>query len=147
MIPLLRAAFAAVLFTALLAACSPGADVSPSPSAPSSLAGSSWRAVSVAGASPVAGSEPTLVFAADQVSGTTGCNQFFGGYTYAEGSIKFDQVGMTMMACDDPIGTVEMAYTAALNGATTVTIDDGGQLLLSGTAGDVLFRPDSGASR
>jgi heat shock protein HslJ len=147
MIPLLRAAFAAVLLIALLAACSPAADVSPSPSAPSSLAGSSWRAVSVAGASPVAGSEPTLVFAADQVSGTTGCNQYFGGYTYADGSITFDQVGMTMMACDGPIGTVEMAYTAALNGASTLTIDDGGQLLLSGTAGDVLFRPDSEASR
>jgi heat shock protein HslJ len=147
MIPLFRAALAAVLLIALLAACSPGADVSPSPSAPASLAGSAWRAVSVDGTSPVDGSEPTLTFAETEISGTTGCNQYFGGYTYAEGTISFTQVGMTMMACEGPISDVEATYTAALNGATTATIDDGGQLLLSGSDGDVLFKPDSEASR
>jgi hypothetical protein len=34
-----------------------------------------------------------------------------------------------------------MAFTQALNGATSVSIDDGGQLLLSGSGGDVLFAP------
>jgi putative lipoprotein len=121
--------------------------VSPTPEAPGSLAGSAWRAVSVDGASPVEGSEPTIVFTANEVSGTTGCNQYFGGYTYDAGSISFSQIGMTMMACEGPISEVEAAYTAALNGATTVTMDDGGQLLVSGSAGDVLFTPDSTSSR
>ena len=147
MIPPFRAASAAVLLIALLAACSPDADVSPSPSAPASLAGSAWRAVSVDGLSPLEGSAPTLTFSETEVSGTTGCNQYFGGYTYADGTISFTEVGMTMMACEGPISDVEAKYTAALNSATTATIDDGGQLLLSGSDGDVLFTPDSGASR
>jgi heat shock protein HslJ len=147
MTPLRRAASAAVVLVALLAACSPAVEVSPSPSPPGTLAGSSWRAVSVDGASPVEGSEPTLVFAADEVSGTTGCNQFFGPYTYGDGSISFGLIGMTMMACEGPVGTVEAAYTAALDGASSVSFDDAGQLLLSGTGGDVLFVPDSTSSR
>ena len=115
--------------------------MSPSPESPETLAGTSWRAISVAGEAPVEGSNPTLAFTEDEVNGTTGCNQFFGGYTYDAGTIKFDQVGMTMMACDGPVSTVEGAYTAALNGAATVSIDEGGQLLLTGTGGDVLFVP------
>jgi heat shock protein HslJ len=147
MTPLLRAVTAALVLAALVAACSPAADVSPSPEVPGSLAGSAWRAVSVDGTSPVDGSEPTLVFTANEVNGTTGCNQFFGGYTYDAGSISITNVGMTMMACEGPISEVEAGYTAALNGATSVTVDDGGQLLLSGSAGEVLFAPDSTSSR
>jgi len=48
---------------------------------------------------------------------------------------------MTMMACEDPVNTVEAAYTKALNAATTAAIDDGGQLLLRGPGGDILFAP------
>jgi heat shock protein HslJ len=144
--PRIRAALAAVVLTAILAACSQGAGVSPSPEAPSTLAGTSWRAISVAGDAPVDGSNPTLAFTEDEISGTTGCNQFFGGYTYDAGTISMSNVGMTMMACDGPVSEVEAAYTAALNGATTVAIDEGGQLLLTGSGGEVLFVPDQ-ASR
>jgi heat shock protein HslJ len=143
--PTIRAAFAAVVLTATLVACSQGASLSPSPETPETLAGTSWRAISVAGTEPVEGSSPTLVFTEDEVSGTTGCNQFFGGYTYDAGTINFDQVGMTMMACDGPVSTVEGAYTAALNGATTVSVDEGGQLLLTGSGGEVLFVPEQAA--
>ena len=69
-----------------------------------SLAGTVWRAVSVAGAAPVAGREPTITFEADRVSGTTGCNQYFGGYTLGGGAVAFAAVGMTLMACDDASG-------------------------------------------
>jgi heat shock protein HslJ len=131
---------AAVL--AAIAACGPGSEMSPGPSAPSSLEGTAWRAVSVSGAAPVAGREPTLVFTADGVNGTTGCNQYFGGFTYADGAIGFSAVGMTLMACDDEVGAVESAYTRALNGAAKVSIDDGGQLVLDGSGGQVVFRPE-----
>jgi heat shock protein HslJ len=131
-----------VVLAAILAACGSGAEMRPSPDSPSTLAGTAWRAVSVSGAAPVAGREPTLIFQTDQVNGSTGCNQYFGGFTYAEGAITFSQVGMTMMACDDPVGTVEAAYTKALGGTMSVTIDDGGQLLLSGPGGEILFAPE-----
>jgi heat shock protein HslJ len=115
--------------------------MSPDPSVPATLAGTSWKAITVAGAAPVAGREPTLTFTDDGINGNTGCNGFFGGYTYTDGTLKLSQIGMTLMACDDAVGHVEMAFTQALNGATSVSIDDGGQLLLSGSGGDVLFAP------
>jgi putative lipoprotein len=136
----------AMAVAALLAACASTADVSPlpgSPGSPASLAGTTWRAVSVAGAAPVAGHEPTLAFADDKVSGSTGCNQYFGGYTSADGTIALTGVGMTLMGCDNAIGAIEAKYTQALSAATSVAIDDGGQLLLSGPGGDLLFRPDA----
>ena len=112
------------------------------------LAGSDWRPSFISLADLPSGIQMIVHFNPDgRITGSGGCNQFFGGYTYAEGSISFTQVGMTMMACEDPIGTVEMAYTQALNGATTVTFDDGGQMLLSGTGGDVLFKADAEAAR
>ena len=120
--------------------------MSPAPEAPPTLAGTSWRAISVSGAAPLAGREPTLIFQADQVNGSTGCNQYFGGYTYAEGAITVSQVGMTMMACDEPVGTVEAAFTKALSGTMSVAIDDGGQLLLSGLGGEILFAPEAPAA-
>ena len=125
-----------------VAACDIGRDVTPSAGAPSTLAGTAWRAISVSGAALVQGREPTLAFVDEtQVNGNTGCNSFFGGYAYADGTIEFTNVGMTLMACDDAVGTVEGAFTKALNGATSAAIDDGGQLLLSGPGGEILFAP------
>src|SRR5262245_12764668 len=127
---------------AIAAACGPRAEASPRPRTPQPLAGTSWRAISVAGAVPVQGREPTLTFADEkQVNGNTGCNGFFGGYAYGDGEIEFSGVGMTLMACEDSVNAVEAAYTQALNAATTVAIDEGGQLLLGGSGGDVLFAP------
>jgi heat shock protein HslJ len=130
-----------VVVTALAAACGPGADMSPESSNPQTLAGTSWRAITVAGAAPVVGREPTLTFTDDGINGNTGCNGFFGGYTYADGTIAFSQMGMTLMACDDAIGGVEMAYTQALNGAATAAIDDDGRLVLGGSGGEIVFAP------
>jgi heat shock protein HslJ len=129
-----------VLLAVLAVACT-DADVTGPPGA-SSLAGSGWRAITVSGAAPVAGREPTLLFAdGAQVNGNTGCNSFFGGYAYAEGRITFRNVGMTLMGCDDAVGSVEAAFTKALNAATSASIDDGGRLLLSGPGGEILLAP------
>ena len=108
-----------------------------------SLAGTAWRAVSVAGAAPVAGREPTIRFEADRISGTTGCNQYFGGYTLVGGAIAFSEVGMTRMACDDAIGQIEGAFTSALTAATAAAIDAERRLYLAGTGGEIVLEPDS----
>jgi heat shock protein HslJ len=106
-----------------------------------SLAGTSWRASSVAGAAPVASREPTIAFTEDRISGSTGCNQYFGGYTVDGGTIGFTAIGMTMMACDDAVGDVEGAFTRALDGATAASIDSQGRLILSGPGGSLRFDP------
>ena len=115
--------------------------MSPSPQVPATLAGTSWRAISVDGTATVEDNQPSLTFAATDVNGNSGCNQFFGTYTYADGTIDITAGGMTMMACEEPVMGLESAYIAALDGASSVSVDDGGQLLLSGSAGDVLFVP------
>ena len=115
--------------------------MSTGPSAAASLAGTSWRAFSVDGAAPVAGREPTIAFTEDRITGTTGCNQYFGGYTYDDGTIGFSPIGMTMMACDDAVGEVESSFTKALGGASEAAIDSQGRLVLSGTDGSISFDP------
>ena len=59
------------------------------PAAPAALAGTAWKATSVAGQPVVAGHEPTATFTAAEVNGTTGCNSYGGSYTYADGKIAF----------------------------------------------------------
>jgi len=108
-------------------------------SAPETLAGTAWTAILVAGQPTVAGSEPTATFTADRIEGTTGCNRYGGSYDYTAGAIKLGQIMSTLMGCDGPIGTTEMRFNAALAGATTVSIDPEGRLVLDGTSGAITF--------
>ena len=109
------------------------------PSGPASLAGTAWKAVTVAGQPVVTGHEPTATFSASEVIGTTGCNSYGGSYTLSDGKITFGPLRMTLMACIGPVGDVEGRYTAAMTGATTVTTDAGGRLVIDGTAGSIVF--------
>ena len=137
-----RRALLSGLLAVAVAACSLGDPPSPStPAAPDTLAGSSWKAVSVAGRSTVVGREPTLAFEANRVSGSGGCNQFGGEYIYTDGRLAFGEMPMTLMGCDDPIGSLETDFLKVLGGGVTVSLDDGGQLLLEGPGGQALLVP------
>jgi heat shock protein HslJ len=105
----------------------------------SALAGTAWRAVEVDGRPPVEGSEPTAEFGEDRVSGTTGCNGYFAGYTLEDGRLSLTAVGMTMMACDGPIGDLEMVFVKVLNAAATAAIDAQGSLVIGGSGGTAIF--------
>jgi heat shock protein HslJ len=139
----LPALFAALVLTAC-GGSSPGssASVTPTtPAAPDTLSGTSWKAITVAGQAVVVGHEPTATFTAAEVAGTTGCNSYGGGYTYADGKIAFMPLRMTMMGCIGPIGEVEGRFTAAMSGATTAAVDAQGQLIIDGAAGAIVFVP------
>ena len=127
----------------LLIGCGGGAAASPSPPAEPTLAGTAWRAVSVAGRATVVGSEPKLAFAADQVTGTGGCNQFGGDYTYVDGKLKFGDMPMTLMGCEEPIGSIEGDFLKILTTVTAVSIDDGGQLMIDSPSGQALLVPST----
>lgn len=111
----------------LIAACSSGGGAAPG------LAGSSWTVVTIAGIDAV-GTQPTMAFATDgSVSGTTGCNQYNGTYTTDGQTIKIGPLAMTRMAClEEAVNAQEVAFTAALEGATTWAIDSDGDLELRG---------------
>jgi heat shock protein HslJ len=70
------------------------------------------------------------------VSGSAGCNRYFGGYAYAENTISFAALGSTRMACEPAIMAQEAAYLAALGSAATFEI--GGDTLRIVYAGGVL---------
>ena len=123
-------------------ACSSGGAARPSTDrVPASLAGTSWKAVSVGGRSTVVDRPPTLTFDAAKVSGSGGCNQFGGDYAYADGRITFGELPMTLIGCDEPIGSLESEFLKVLGGGVTVTMDDAGQLLIEGPGGQALLVP------
>jgi heat shock protein HslJ len=129
------------LLACVLVACAGGA-ASPSGAAGiPTLAGTSWKAVSVAGRATVSGSEPTLAFDATKVTGSGGCNQFGGEYTFEGGRLTFGEMPMTLIGCEEPISTIEGEFLKVLQGGVTVSVDDGGQILLEGPGGQALLVP------
>jgi heat shock protein HslJ len=96
--------------------------------AETSLAGSSWDVIALNNQtggvqSVVIDSDPTLIFDEDLgVSGSTGCNSFFGIYSTDGDTIEFSGIGATEMYCEDT-AEQEVWMLAALADATTYTVD------------------------
>lgn len=108
------------------------------------LEGSGWRAVEVGARAPIAGREPTAAFDRGRISGSTGCNAY-GGEAIVRGSnIEIRDVAMTKIACVGATGDVEARFNAILGSAATVAIRADGFLVLSGSDGDLVLRPDPG---
>jgi heat shock protein HslJ len=117
---------------ALLVGCGP-AD---SPS----LEGTQWLLVTLAGKPPLEGTEPSAEFAADQISGSTGCNHYFGPYTAKGSVITIGDVARTEIGCVDPEGVMdqEQAFLAALASVASYRLGDE-RLELMDAAGSVIL--------
>lgn len=108
------------------------------------LAGSQWAVTAyndgtTAVVSLIEGTEANLSFADDgTLSGTAGCNQVIGSYTAGDGTITFDPLATTQMACPTPEGVMEQeaAIVAALESAATYSIE--GDVLEMRTADDAI---------
>jgi len=95
------------------------------------LLGTEWRLVEIDG-SPVSiaaqGTEPTLVLSAEgnRVSGTTGCNRFFGQFELPENEgkngLRIPGLQTTRMACDAPVMDLEAAFVKAMAGISFYAI-------------------------
>jgi heat shock protein HslJ len=135
-----------VIILAAIAGCSTLYDPPPSlGDGPATLVGTSWRVVSVAGRAPIAGAIPTAVFSADRVTGSGGCNSYFGRYRYdpSSGQIEFGEMGATAMAClEGPRNDFETAYFQAIGKVTLVATDAFGRVKLSGPGGEVVLERD-----
>ncbi len=135
--------FLVVILTLLLSAC--GESDLTREARPATLGGSAWRVVSVNGRPPIAGSEPTAVFAATEVKGSAGCNSYGGEYAYdpSTGAIAFRDLAMTAMACAEAArNDFEGNFTIAINKATSASIDPEGRLVLSGPGGEIVLAVD-----
>jgi heat shock protein HslJ len=87
----------------------------------------------------------TLQFSAEQddggrVSGSGGCNRYFGSYRIAGDELHVGQLGSTKMFCmDDAVRAQEDRYFHILEGAEHFTLADDG-LVIRGANGTLRFR-------
>ncbi len=126
----------------LLAGCCriSGAGAAGVPLAPT-LDGATWRLASLrgvdAGALRGAAQPVTATFKAGRVTGFSGCNRFFGGYTVERDRVTIGPLAGSMMACDEPAMALERAFQSALAGTFAYAIA-GGRLTLRNDAEPVL---------
>lgn len=111
------------------------------------LEGTSWTLVELDGRTRGPGDAPiTLAFAGGRVSGSGGCNQYFGTVTSASpGAMAIGEVGATKRACPDPTMGSEQRYFESLR-RVSAWAAEGGNLVLSwrgdgAAAGRLVFEP------
>ena len=109
----------------------------PTPGGPE-LAGVPWKLDSLGDSPAAAAAEIAFDRDPKQISGSTGCNRFFGTYAAGEGaSLKLEPAGMTLMACAGSADAQEKAFLDALratasyriSGTTLELLDGGGRVL------------------
>ncbi|MGZ5521061.1 MAG: META domain-containing protein [Halobacteriota archaeon] len=134
-----------LLSTAAAAGCT--SSVKPSPNATSTtspalqLEGTTWKLTSLATETGVNNTLPnttiTAIFDDGNVTGSSGCNRYFGSYQLNKTEINFGQVGSTLMFCPDPDGvmTQETTYLLLLKDVTSYAISNNG-LTLSDSLGN-----------
>lgn len=74
-----------------------------------------------------------MEFTEDRISGSGGCNRFFGGYSTNADRISLTQMGSTRMACvDETVSRREDDFLAALSAVQSFRRD--GDRLVLGTS-------------
>jgi heat shock protein HslJ len=95
--------------TLLLGACTAQNSGTDGGSLPgSSLNNTFWTMTSMAGSEPLPGTEITAGFMDGQMSGSTGCNNYFAGYETVGDRLILTNGGVTEMFCMQPDGVMEV---------------------------------------
>ena len=101
------------------------------------LAGSHWRPSFMSASELPAGIQMQVAFEPDgKITGSGGCNRFFGGYTVSGNHIEIGPLASTRKGCPGLIG-VEAAFFATLEAAKSFE-QDGTTLVLFDAAGSKL---------
>ena len=99
---------------------------------PAPLLGRAWSIGSVGGEEVVEGSEPELTFGRDgRLSGTTGCNRFFGEWEADEGELSVSNLGSTRMACPPELMDQEKRVLDLLAAVERFEVREDGSLVLT----------------
>jgi heat shock protein HslJ len=107
-------AWAGLLGAALLLMMSPG-DVTLAQGSANQLAGSEWRPVEIRGEAVDANGIAFVRFGAEgKVSGSGGCNRFFGQYEIEGTKLTLSRLGSTRKACPGPLMTLEHRFLGTL---------------------------------
>jgi len=98
-----------------------------------------WTLLTLNGDPLLAGSAINMTFEDDKINGYSGCNSYFGSYTVTGSAIRFEEVGMTLMAClEDGVMEQEQAYFEALSNVAKFRLDDDWLELLDATGAALL---------
>jgi heat shock protein HslJ len=79
---------------------------------------------------------PTLKLEAGRLQGFGGCNRLVGSYTLDRDRVTFGPIAGTMMACPEPVMTIENALKAALAGTLTARVGPEGLTLTPASGSD-----------
>jgi heat shock protein HslJ len=113
---------------------------------PSAVEGVPWVLVSGVDVDGWEDAPPSISFGEDgTASGSSGCNQWGGSYTFDGDTLELGEIAMTSMGCPPPADEVERAYMDALQQANRwrleeeelVLLDDDAELLRYGAASPV----------
>ncbi|MGD8474083.1 MAG: META domain-containing protein [Anaerolineae bacterium] len=129
---------AVMALAVLLAACGAG------PAGGVDLPDTRWVLVTLEGESPLPDRAPSAEFSEDQISGSTGCNTYFGTYEVSDDELSIGAVAVTEMWCMEPEGVMdqEEAFLAALASVTGYRLAGEQLELLDGTGETILsFEP------
>lgn len=93
------------------------------------LQGSDWKLIELAGTPVVTepgAKQANLVLSWDgkTLAGSTGCNQMFGTYELQKDTLRFKPLGMTMMACLDPLMKQEQMLIDAIKVTSSYRLGD-----------------------
>lgn len=85
-----------------------------------------WVLVAMEGNPPLTGTAPSAEFSADQISGSAGCNHYFGTVAVKGSDITISDIESTEMYCMDPQGVMdqEQAFLAALASAVSYQLTE-----------------------
>ena len=116
------------------------------PEATTSIEGPIWRLTDLRGLDPTvlrdATRPVTAGFKAGRISGFSGCNQFFGSYSFDRDRVVIGPLAGSMMACEESSMAVENAMHAALAGTFRYVLTDHRLTLLSGTEPVLTFQAE-----
>jgi putative lipoprotein len=129
------AGIAALVAALAVAGCSSGAAATQPPN----LNGTNWRVVEIAGEPTFGSNPPTISFRNGRIRGDSGCNTFTADVTLDQTTIDVGSISSTLRLCEGAVGATETLFMRALIGATALSFDEKGNLVIAGDGGNVHF--------
>lgn len=129
------------LILALLILLAPPVALAELPAPNAALEGTHWRLAALNGEAvprpPQGAREAHLILKGQgRYAATAGCNRMMGGYTLDGQALTFGPAAATLMACPEPLMSLESAFGQALGAVTTYAIT-GDAMALHGADGVV----------
>lgn len=105
------------------------------------LEGTSWTLESIGSTVAPGDRAPTLEFSGGKARGSAGCNSFQGDYSSSSDKLNFSDLMMTLMACPDSEGVMELEqeYFAALQAAGQFELSEGRLSITTGDGKTLIF--------